>query len=80
MIKVGDTVRVLDNAFGDSTDPDDIAVRGKVGTVDFDLHAELGPDWAGCLVVNIDDKLLHLLVDEVEALEPAPADAGEETR
>lgn len=65
-MKIGDKVRILDNAFGDSIDPDDIAARGKVGEVACDLEDELGPDFTGCWVVTVDGKDKHLTVDEVE--------------
>lgn len=63
-IQIGDKVKVLDNAFGDSTHPHDIAARGLIGRV----IGILG-DNGEIEVQTEDDDFLLLAVDEVEVIE-----------
>lgn len=60
-IKVNDKVRILDNAFPGSNDPDDVAARGLIGVV---KRVELD----GRIEVFTDDDWYPLTVDEVEVI------------
>jgi hypothetical protein len=67
-IKDGDKVRIKENAFEGSTEPEDIARRGQVGEAE-DL-AYLGPDWVGCWAVHLENgSLAHVTVEEIEVVE-----------
>lgn len=69
MIQIGDYVRILPTAFGDSTEPEDVAVRGLTGQVAYDLETEFGADFTGCWVVEVAGREVHVSADEVEVLE-----------
>ena len=45
MFKVGDRVRIKEDAFPGSFDPYDVAARGQVGTITANWNDELGEDW-----------------------------------
>ena len=66
MFKVGDRVRILENAFPDSDDPEDAKARGKVGTIVWDMgdglwHVE---------VEELDDPYCPVLESEIELVAP----------
>ena len=61
IIKLGDKVRVLDNAYEGSTDPDDLLFRGMVGVVRY-INGD------SIEVQTEDDEFLLLTIDEVELL------------
>lgn len=64
MFKVGDRVKVKQNAFPDSDDPEDTKVRGKIGTIAWDMgeglwHVEMESE-------EFDDPYFPLLESEIE--------------
>lgn len=63
MIQLGDKVRILNNAYEGSTDPDDVAARGLVGEVRW-IESD------GRIEVFTDDDWYPLTVDEVEVIPP----------
>lgn len=65
--RVDQRVRIKQSAFGDSQDPQDIAFRGQVVTLAFDLGKQLGPEWKGCWEAWTDDNQpVQLTEDEME--------------
>jgi hypothetical protein len=54
MFKIGDCVRIKENAFPGSDDPYDIAARGKVGTIIASWANDLGEGWKDCWEVEIE--------------------------
>ena len=65
MFKVGDQVRVKQNAFPDSDAPADIAVRGKVGTI-IGNNGEPPDNLWDVEVEGFDDLPFPLLDSEIE--------------
>jgi hypothetical protein len=63
MLKVGSKVRVKQNAYEGSDDPDDFLARGKVGEIVFSFG---NGTWE---VVTEDGEYYPLSTDEVEELE-----------
>jgi len=68
MFKVGDQVRIKQNAFPGSDDPEDAQVRGQVGTIVDDMgegvwHVEMEPK-------EFDDSYFLLLESEIELVAP----------
>jgi len=68
MFKVGDRVRIKQNAFPGSDDPEDAQVRGQVGTIVDDMgegvwHVEMEPK-------EFDDSYFLLLESEIELVAP----------
>ncbi len=62
MLEIGSKVRIKDNAYGGSTDPEVIKTHGKVGKVVY-----IGKD--GRIEVQTeDDEFEALIVDEVEEI------------
>jgi hypothetical protein len=63
-IKLGDKVRILDNAYEGSDKPDDFAARGKIGVVVWVFDDD-------CVEVRTepDDEFYPLTIDEVEIVE-----------
>ncbi len=60
MLEIGSKVRIRDNAYGSSTDPEAIKVHGKIGIVTY-----IGKD--GEIEVQTEnDEFEQLTVDEVE--------------
>ena len=69
--KLGDRVRIKENAFDGSNDPRDIAIRGKEGSVAyvFSEDAALGPSWDDCYEIEIEDELWPVCADEMEKVQ-----------
>ena len=68
MLKIGDQVRILENAFSDSDDPHDIAARGKVGIITASWGDELGEGWEDCWEVGIPElgDIFPVIESEIE--------------
>ncbi len=63
MLEIGSKVRIRDNAYGGSTDPEAIKVHGTIGTITYiGKNKEIE-------VLTEDDEFEVLTVDEVEELE-----------
>ena len=69
--KIGDKVRVKENAFSDSDDMSDIELRGKTGIIAwrFGDDSTYDPSWSGCYEVEIDGDLWPLCEDELESIQ-----------
>ena len=65
-IFAGKEVRILDNAFEGSDDPEDFKLRGKVGEV-----AEIWPD--GEVLVIVGGIMAYLTIDEIGEIEASSA-------
>lgn len=70
MFQVDQKVRILEGAFRDSDEPQDIALRGQIVTLAFDLAAIHGSDWAGCWEAETGEgELVQLIEGEFEAVQ-----------
>ena len=61
MIEIGSEVRIKDNAYEGSLEPDNILARGKIGTVIYIRNDEIE-------VLTEDDEFQLLTIDEVEEI------------
>lgn len=70
-IQIGQRVRISENAFPGSDEPDDVECRGQLAIVVEDLSGQFGPDWGNCAIVRTDDGYKHYVM--IEELEPLAA-------
>lgn len=69
MLKVGSKVRIKENAFTGSDEPNDIAARGQIGEIVLSLEQQLGEQWKDYWEVNAIGDILQLTTDEIEELD-----------
>lgn len=69
--QVDQRVRIKGSAFLGSDDPEDVALRGQIVTLTFDLSKVFDPkEWAGCWEAITDmGQPVQLTEDEIEIVE-----------
>lgn len=67
MIKAGSKVKIKENAFGDSQEPNDAKARGQIAVIVTDLEEQFGVEWAGCWEAQLDDgDVVQVITEELE--------------
>lgn len=69
MFELGNTVRIKETAFSESSDPQDAIYRGMTGTLATDLCQSLGEGWHGSWEIEFDDGEITIVEEhEIELI------------